>query len=96
MTESLRESFEKWAVKHLGDERFLIRDKRQPDKYDAYLVDHLWAGYRAGAAAMLADQMEDAMMEAVGEGRAEIAGHNEQGRALFRFKDEAVERGEKP
>ena len=50
--ESLRESFEKWAVKHLGDERFLIRDERQPDKYDAYLVDHMWAGYAAGAAAM--------------------------------------------
>ena len=45
-----RAAFEKWAVKHLGDDRFLIRDDRQPDKYDAYLMNHLWLAWQARAA----------------------------------------------
>jgi hypothetical protein len=41
-----RQKFEEWAVKHLGDDRYLIRDVREPDKYDAYLMDHLWLAWQ--------------------------------------------------
>lgn len=36
---------------------------------------------------ILADDMEEAMMEMVADGRAEIAGHNEKGHTLFRFTE---------
>ncbi len=40
---------------------------------------------RAKQLDVLADQFEEAMMEEVGAGHAEIVGHNDNGRALFRF-----------
>ena len=39
---------------------------------------------RAKQLDVLANQFEEAMMEEVGAGRAEIVGHNDKGRALFR------------
>ena len=44
-----RAAFEKWAVKHLGDKRFLLRFPGNPERYDMYVTDHLWEAWQARA-----------------------------------------------
>src|SRR5271165_6302866 len=42
-----RAQFEKAVIKHLGDERHVLRFPDNQEQYDSYFVEHLWWAWQA-------------------------------------------------
>ena len=79
-----RKRFESEVAKHLGDERFLLRDQKQPDKYDAYLVDHLWWAWKTAQRSSVAAEGSSIVPP--------VAKHHERLKMQRETREESIER----